>query len=302
MNALCKAAGKIARIPSRLGTVVADPWRRCQGTRRLRRQLPPHAGSTYAVVVAVPGGVHMADIAMSHLAKSFPLVCVSNGLSLAEQEYLRRRQPLATFVTTPYMLKHHDVIDVLIEKSSHSFWLVDHDCIVIKPDALRQADLDSTGRLGAVFFAERNVLCGFTKPHTFLMLLRPTIARDVFREFGISSAPLRWNQLPAKARDACEAVGLSQACLPELGKPVFDTLVAAAACAESQGRGFHAAFTYTAMFVPHLEAVHFGHTTSPVFHPDWLYAALGAYFWRSAFESRAAAELQHLRSYSDRLR
>jgi hypothetical protein len=290
---------RVAAIPRRVATLAIDGWRRHRALVALRSHLPIPADRTFATIVAMPGGVHMADLAMAKVEGFLPILCVLNGVSAPERAYLATRHPAAHFAATPHVLRHHDVINAVIEVSPRDFWLVDHDCIVLQPEALRAAEEVSAGAIGAVFFADANAETGFTKPHTFLMLIRPRVAKDIFRRFGVDASPLTWRQLPDGARRACESVGLSATRLPEPGKPYFDTLCAAAACAASQGVGFHIMNTYTAMFCPHPEAVHFGHTSTPVFKPDWLYGALGAYFWRAALERHAGADLCDL--YRDRL-
>lgn len=290
---------RVARLPRRAVCIATAFLQRRGSLAAFRSQPLPTLNRTHAVIVAMPGGIHMADVAMSKLTAALPMLCVLNGVSAAEAQWLVNRRPSAHFMSSPRVLAHHDVINSLIDKSNHDFWLVDHDCLVLQPNALSVAEDACGDAIGAVFFATATPPTAFIKPHTFLMFIRPSVARTVFREFCVDATPRTWSQLPRRARAACESLGLSPTQLPEEGKAFFDTLCVASACAAATGRGFRIVQAYTAMFSPHPEAVHFGHTSKPLFKPEWLYGALGAYFWRASLEHHASPELQQL--YNDQL-
>lgn len=255
--------------------------------------------SPFAVVVAMPFGAHMADLALERVPVGYSKLCIVNGQHKKERAFLRRSHSQTLFIYVPWTLDHHDVIDALISCLDSPFWLVDHDCLILDSNCLGRAEDLSAGRIGAVYFAERNPVNGFLKPHTFLMLLRPKIAREVFRRYRISSSPVTWQELDSEAQKICSSLGFSPSLLPETYKGYFDTLCLAAVIAEAEQIGFYAIRSYSGKFAPHPEAIHVGATSNPRFTPEWEYVAFGAYFWSLVLQREAAACLRtsYLKKY-----
>lgn len=262
------------------------------GRWSLANQVAGLPDNRFAVVVAVPMCTHMADMALRRLRGSWPTACILNGVSDEEMGYLTGRHPTTAFCRVPLMMSHAAVIDTLVAKTDHPFWLVDHDCLVLDKSILDRGEAESVGRIGAVYFAHINAHNGFHKPQTFLMMLRPATVRDIFRRYSITAAAIGWHQLPVVARDVCSKQGFGEKAYPEEHKRFYDTLVAAAVAAQFEGKGFYCCATYRACFDPHDDVVHFGNTTRPEVVAGSRYHCLGAYFWRVGIDWLESAALK----------
>lgn len=249
-------------------------------------------GLLFTVVVAMPFGAHLSDLALRKIPREHSCLCILNGMTDLEADFLRQQHPNVVFIHIPWTLRHHTVINALIAIFDSPFWLVDHDCLILESDCLYKAEELSAGRIGAVYFAQENPQNGFLKPHTFLMLLRPKLIRSIFKRYKITSAPITWSRLSNQLEEICRAQGFSPDLMPETYKEYFDTFCLTAIIADSEQKGFLAMQTYGGKFEPHPEAIHVGNTSNPCVKPNQHYASTGAYFWSLALHQEKAACLR----------
>lgn len=252
---------------------------------------------SFSVVIAMPGSVHLAAVALGFLRTARPtqdVLLILNGCSPAERSFLRTcsDKMKATMITTRKAALSHDVIiDLLVRWAPSDFWLIDHDCLVLDGTQLLAAEesVRLNQNVGASFFADPIEGSSRLKPHTFLLFVNRKQMLLLFQHYRMGSKPISWERIPKRARRDLALMGFSSTQSPEPQKPFWDTLSAIFMLAEMQGCGMHLASTHSAWFSPHSDAVHFGNTSHPWFQPfsengslvdGWGYRVIGAYFWR----------------------
>ncbi len=237
-----------------------------------------------AVVVLMPGSLHIGLLALQHLSQYQSVIAVANGMTTKEIEFLEKNTNIGV-IRLATTLRHSTVIDILIAELEYPFWIVDHDCYVIDTNILyeeRKNMLPSAA--GVAIYGKQQHAGGVVVPETFLMLLNPRIIRGIFHKYSVGSARLKWRDLSGRARSALKKLGIDENNLPETHKDYFDTLRAVAFLAEADEQGFemHHGYSLACQFYP--EAIHIGNTSFPRWPPEGRYNALGAYFWRRCLE------------------
>jgi hypothetical protein len=248
-----------------------------------------------AVVIVMPGSVHVGALALNYLREYENVLCISNGLADWEYEILQRCHFTAV-VKTRCILVHAEVIDGLIEVLDKPFWLIDHDCYVLDIQALHQQRQKLGERAGLAFYNTKNLVNGIVAPETFLILLNPKIIRGLQNKYRVKSSVYLWAALPDKVKAKLELVGAGDDRRPEDHKPCFDTLRVIALLAQAEGCGFIMEHGYSAVCQPYPEVIHIGGIgwrSGPLWPPPNGYSALGTYFWRRCLENSRFDKMQN---------
>jgi hypothetical protein len=257
--------------------------------RVFRRQLRQKFGygatlDGAAVVVLMPGSLHIGLLALEYLSQYETVIAVANGMTRQEFEFLEKNTNCAV-IRFSTILRHSMVIDILVAELEHPFWIVDHDCYVLDANFLySERKKMSPSAAGVAIYSMQQRAGGVIVPETFLMLLNPQIIRGIFRKYGVGSARVKWSELGRRARKALEGLGIDERNLPEAHKDYFDTLRAVVFLAEADGNGFQMTHGYSHKCQFYPEAIHIGNTSFPRWPPEGRYNALGAYFWRRCLE------------------
>lgn len=237
-----------------------------------------------AVVVLMPGSLHIGLLALQYLGQYQTIIAVANGMTSQEVEFVEKNANVGV-IRLATTLRHSTVIDILVAELEHPFWIVDHDCYVLDTNILysERKKMDPSAA-GVAIYSLQQREGGAVVPETFLMLLNPEVIRRIYREYNVRSARIKWSELSGRARRALKKLGIDDKHLPEEHKDYFDTLRAVAFLAQADGHGFQMSHGYspTCQFYP--EAIHIGNTSFPGWPPASRYNALGAYFWRRCLE------------------
>lgn len=253
------------------------------------------------ILIAMPRATHLALVSLAHIQRVHlggPVVLINNGCSKAESTYLRHAAATKAkyfLSTSSVTLAHHEIINILTSCCHKNLWLVDHDCLLFDHQSMVLAadSAHRNNRIGACFFSDQIPGSPLRKPHTFLLYINSAIYRQLSREYRIGAEPRRWRQLPKSARMALKTLGFDENHIPEPQKPFWDTLSVIFLLALSEGKGAVHGTTHSASFSVHPDAVHFGHTSNPVFYPHrsespdpsaWEYGVIGAYYWRTCID------------------
>jgi hypothetical protein len=268
--------------------------------RKFHRQLSTvQQTHDLAVVIIMPGSVHIGALALNYLRGNKQVLCISNGLAKWEYEILLGC-PFTAVAKTSRTLAHSEVIDELIEVLDKPFWLVDHDCYVLDVKALHEERQKLGTCAGLAFFSFPSLISGTLVPETFLLLLNTGIIRRLQKKYGITCRSYLWTELPENVKARLEVVGVGHNRLPEDHKQYFDILRVVALLAQADGCGFIMEHRYNSLCQPYPEAIHIGGTSWPKWplqDSDW-YAGIGTYFWRRCLEKCRLDRIQN--EYSKR--
>lgn len=244
-----------------------------------------------AVVIIMPGCVHIGALALDYLKGDRTVLCIANGLADWEVEALRGCH-FTAMARIQKLLPHAAVIDALVEVLENPFWLVDHDCYVLDAAVLQQERKLLGNRAGVAFYKTTNPVNGIVAPETFLLLLNPEVIRRLQQKFGVTCREYTWDTLPQKAKERLREIGVNQNRRPEEHKAYFDTLRVIALLAQADGSGFAMDRGYSAMCQPYPEVIHVGGTSQPIWPPHDRYYSLGSYFWRRCLEASHMTTMQ----------
>jgi hypothetical protein len=269
--------------------------------RTFRRQLSAvQQTHDLAVVIIMPGSVHIGALALNYLRENKQVLCISNGLPEWEYEILLGC-PFTAVAKTSRTLAHSEVIHELIEVLDKPFWLVDHDCYVLDVKALHEERQKLGTCAGLAFYSSiPSLIHGTLVPETFLLLLNPGTIRRLQKNYGITCRSYRWTELPENVKARLAVVGMGHDRLPEDHKQYFDTLRVVALLAQADGCGFIMEHSYSGVCQPYPEVIHIGGTswpTWPLQELEW-YAGLGTYFWCRCLEKCRSDRIQN--EYSKR--
>ncbi|WP_298352192.1 hypothetical protein [Rhodoblastus sp.] len=257
--------------------------------RAFRRQLRRKFGEKptldgAAVVVLMPGSLHIGLLALQHISQYETIIAVANGMTEREIEFIERNTNVGV-IRLPATLRHSTVIDILVAELKHPFWIVDHDCYILDTNILHSERRKMpASAVGVAIYSEQRRADSVVVPETFLMLLNPEVIRGIYRKYDVRAARLKWRDLNLRARNALKKIGIDEARLPERHKDYLDTLRAVAFLAQADGQGFVMNHGYSLMCRFYPEAIHIGNTSFPNWPPVSRYNALGAYFWRRCLE------------------
>jgi hypothetical protein len=257
--------------------------------RAFRRQLRRKFGNKAtldgaAVVVLMPGSLHIGLLALQYLGQYETIIAVANGMTDQETEFIEKNTNVGV-IRLATTLRHSTVIDILVAELKDPFWIVDHDCYVLDTNILHSERRKMpASAAGAAIYSLRRRVDSVVVPETFLMLLNPEVIRGIYRKYDVRSTRLKWSKLSRRARGALKKLGIDEEHLPEEHKDYLDTLRAVAFLAQADGQGFLMNHGYSLMCQFYPEAIHVGNTSFPRWPPEGRYNALGAYFWRRCLE------------------
>jgi hypothetical protein len=262
--------------------------------RSLRRMTQPD--NTFFVIV-MPGGFHIARLAIDSFPSWANLVVIGNGVDKKEADWAARSLPVAAVVRTRAMLMHHDVLDVIFSSWDKDFGILDYDCFVFDEGMVRRlVNIDEGRCMNAAFF-RANEDPPLKVPETFLLFFNVRLLRSLMQRYGVGTRPARWHQLGTEIRERLASVGVFEDRLPESHKPYFDTLrlLMMLACAEGHPYGYAAEIP--ASPAPSDIAFHVGGVSDPR-SVQGIWALRGSYFWRRVLERSDDAFLKS--SYAQR--
>ena len=280
MRDLLKKVPGVRRL-SRFVRRTAEKLRVRPLLRELRRV---KTADDLAVVIAMPGSLHIGALALDYLRGYKPVLCVANGLTTWELEALQA-QKSAIIIRSPQLLQHSLVIDALVQVLDKPFWLVDHDCYMMDVAVLREERKRLGNHAGLTIYRTTNHVNGIVAPETFLLLLNPEVIRNLQKKYGVTSRIYSWEAIPPEAKNRLQAIGVNQARQPDEHKPYFDTLRVIALLAQADGCGFVNDRGYHGACQIYPECIHVGGTSQPLWPPPDRYYALGSYFWRRCLET-----------------
>jgi len=249
--------------------------------RALRRMEQPER--TFFVIV-MPGGLHIARLAIGFFPSSANLVVIGNGVDKAEARWAERNLPVSRVLRTPAVLMHHDVLDVIFGAWDRDFGIVDYDCFVFDDGLIeRMVAVDDERSMNAAFVRE-NANPPLRVPETFLLYFNVGVVRALMRTYGVSTRPLRWGLLSEPVRARLATMGIAEDRLPEAHKPYFDTLRLLMMLGACDGHPYRYAAEIPATPAPSDIAFHVGGVSDPR-SVQGIWALRGSYFWRRVLEA-----------------
>jgi hypothetical protein len=252
------------------------------GLRRGLRALEQRPGAFFVIVM--PGGLHIARLAIDHFPRGRQLVVIGNGVDEVEAEWARRNLPGAEVLRTRAMLGHHDVLDAIFAAWGPDFGILDYDCFVLDPGLFdRMAAMRPGTSMNAAFFRD-NADPPLKVPETFLLYFNAGVIRDLIRRYGVGTRPIRWPALPERARQRLETIGLSAERPPEAHKPYYDTLRLQMMLGLADGQPYRFVAEIPASPAPNETAFHVGGVSDPR-SVQGIWALRGSYFWRRVLEA-----------------
>lgn len=252
--------------------------------KRLERGLRriPQPEKTFFVVV-MPGGFHIARLAIDYFPSWANLVVIGNGVHKAEADWAAGTLPVANVLRTGAQLMHHEVLDVIFAAWDKDFGILDYDCFVFDDEMVKRlARIDDERCMNAAFF-RANAEPRLAVPETFLLFFNLRVLRALMERYGIGTRPMRWRRLSPEIRERLGALGISEDRLPEAQKPYFDTLRLLMMLATADGHPYRYVAEIPASPAPSEMAFHVGGVSDPR-SIQGIWALRGSYFWRRVLE------------------
>lgn len=250
--------------------------------RRCLRRMDQAANGFFMIVM--PGGLHIAKLAIDYLPSDLNLVVIGNGLDKAEADWAERRLPVFRVLRTRAMLMHHEVLDAIFAAWTPSFGIVDYDCFVLDPELIdRLSAIDGEATMNAAFYRQ-NADPKLEVPETFLLFFNAPVIRALMEKYRVATRPIRWNLLTREVQGRLGTIGLSESRLPEDHKPYFDTLRLLMMLGLCDGHPYRYAAKIPATPAPSDQAFHVGGISDPL-SVKGIWALRGSYFWRKALEA-----------------
>jgi hypothetical protein len=247
-----------------------------------------------AVLILMPGSLHLGLLAEEYLARFKNVLLIQNGLSAQEVAIVERKGG-RNKIRLRTMTLHDRIIDVLLHSLNEPFWIVDHDCYLFS-DALFAESNEPQTEAGQAVFAFHNEGLNALIPETFLMRLNPRVLRNVSKRFSVTARVYTHEELPDKARYLLETAGWNSENYPEPHKKYYDTLRVLFLLCQSLGCGPRICPGYSTRCEIHREVVHIGNTSRPQWSIDpAFYNAIGAYFWKLSLLEQD--DIRQLESY-----
>jgi hypothetical protein len=249
--------------------------------RALRRMEQPER--TFFVIV-MPGGFHIARLAIERFPSDAKLIVIGNGVDAQEAAWAERNLAVHGVLRTRAMLTHHDVLDVLFAAWRRDFGILDYDCFVLDPGIVeRLTELAPDSSMNAAFF-RANPDPALKVPETFLLYFNRAVMRDLMDRYQVATRPIRWDQLTPEVQARLATLGLSQRKPPEEHKPYYDTLRLLMMLGLSDGHPYRFAAEIPASPAPREDAFHVGGVSDPR-SIQGIWALRGSYFWRRVLEA-----------------
>ena len=269
-----------------------DASRRDASTRSLRDYLKNNPAPEDAFfIIIMPGGLHLAKLALDYMPEHAKRVIILNGADAWEAEWAKQHLVNDGICRINAILDHWDVLDVLFDEVRTNFGILDYDCYVFDSSCFeRIAATDDNTAIQACFYRDNPVL-GLKVPETFLLFFNTKIINGLRAKYGINCSKYRWHTLPEKAQAALSKLGLGQDMLPEVHKPYFDTLRALMMLSLVDGVPYRYVEQLPASPAPSDTAFHVGGVSDPR-NTAGIWALRGSYFWRRVLETQASDELR----------
>jgi hypothetical protein len=244
-------------------------------------------------MIVMPGGLHLAEVAISYVPRDVDLVLVMNGLTRWEAAWARRHLPATEFVPTATVLEHGPLLDVLFDCMRQNFGILDYDCFVFKPDYFaRMRDIGGGVSMHACFFRRNNTL-GLDVPETFFLFFNVAHINQLRRRYSVGSQRIGWDAVPIHARQRLQTIGIDSDHFPEEHKAYFDTLRLLMMLGLCDGTPCHFLATLPTTPRPFADLFHVGGVSHP-WDVSGTWTFRGSYFWRLALE---ASRHEDLRAY-----
>lgn len=252
------------------------------GLRRRLRALDQAPGAFFMIVM--PGGMHIAQVAIDYFPRDRQLIVIGNGVDAAEAQWARRNLPVSQVLSTRTMLGHHDVLDAIFASWGPDFGIIDYDCFVFDAGLFDRAARIAPGTSMNAAFFRGNEDPPLQVPETFLLYFNAGVIRDLIRRYGIGTRPVRWPALPERARERLATLGLSAERPPEAHKPYYDTLRLQMMLGLADGQPYRYVAEIPASPAPNEIAFHVGGVSDPR-SVEGIWALRGSYFWRRVLEA-----------------
>jgi hypothetical protein len=250
--------------------------------RRKLRRLDQPEGSFFMIVM--PGGFHIAKLAIDYFPADRNLVVIGNGVDKAEAKWAQQNLPVARVLRTRPMFRHHDVLNAIFDSWDSNFGIVDYDCFVLEKGLVeRLCAIEGGSLMNAAFFRD-NEDPRLRVPETFLLFFNVDLMRALMKKYGVNTRIIRWHMLSPQVQGRLAAIGISEARLPETHKPYFDTLRLLMMLGLSDGLPYRFAAEIPASPAPSDQAFHVGGVSDPR-SIGGIWALRGSYLWRKVLEA-----------------
>jgi len=246
-------------------------------------------------IIVMPGGMHLAYLAMRFIPSYVDKVVILNGTAPWESSWARRMMGADHYVDIHFSLQHSEVLDLLFDTISYNFGIIDYDCYVFREQLFSElVNISDDCAINAVFFRNNSVL-KWDVPETFLLFFNTELINQIRSVYGIGAAASKWDDLSDKIRCALESIGLNSECLPEVHKPYFDTLRLLMMLSKVERKSYHFVDHLPASPTPSETAYHVGGVSDPT-NVKGIWNYRGSYFWYRVLEQIDDEELN--RAYS----
>jgi len=247
---------------------------------RLRGMVQPEESF---FVIVMPGGFHIAKLAIDYFPAGSNVIVIGNGVDAEEAAWAKRRLPVRRVLRTRVLLEHHEVLDAIFASWRKNFGILDYDCFVFDPSLIgRMTELAPDASMNAAFFrASREP--DIKVPETFLLFFNVPVIRALMERYRVATGPIRWQPLSPEVKARLGSIGLSESRLPEEHKPYFDTLRLLMMLGICDGHPYRFVVEIPASPSPREDAFHVGGVSNPR-SVKGIWALRGSYFWRRVLE------------------
>lgn len=244
------------------------------------------------VVIAMPGSLHVAALAVQKVPHDVDRLMVLNGLAPWEAELAQSIFEDTPIVDCRARMDHDQVLDILFDHLPLDFGILDYDCFVLEPRYFYEMQQLAPDALMNACFSRRHPISGLRVPETFFLFFSRSRVQQIERQFGVTCRPVKWAELNAQAQQALRTLGIDREFLPEAHKDYFDTLRAIMMLGGASGLNCDFKGDFPASPTPDGELFHVGGISTPN-RVDGIWRFRGAYFWRKALETCQLPELRH---------
>lgn len=243
------------------------------------------------VIIAMPGSLHVAALALAKVPQTISRMIVLNGMSDWEVKLARKMFPGVAMVPCRCTMEHDQVLDILFENLNTDFGILDYDCFVLDPVHFEPMRSLGPSVLMNACFSRRHPTSGLRVPETFFLFFNCRAIQALKQRYKVSCTPVKWPDIDGKAREALNAAGLPEGAYPEAHKTYFDTLRVLMMLGVADGMKVEFLADFPATPTPSGEIFHVGGISNPT-KVDGLWRFRGVYFWRRVLESCHFPELK----------
>jgi hypothetical protein len=243
-------------------------------------------------VIGIPGSLHLLQLCLRYVPADNDVVLVSNGLDAWERDWASRQLTnVRSVISIGKMLRHGDLLDLIIRNYRQPFGILDYDCLVFDPALLRAlGDIDSMSMFNAAY-AYTNRTLNIQFPETFFLFLNGPLLLGLEEKYRVSSDIYAARSVPASVWKRLATIGIDRQHFPEEHKQYFDTLRLLVALGYADGYKGNFVEQIPAIPRPNHRLFHAGGAAYPGFPMDeW--GTAGVYLWRRALDENPDAELK----------